>query len=119
MRTVCKVQVPSDEIVDMIAMRNGLVAAFRAMTMSRLVSVARVRRGAGRGIFSGDGKDMFVDMVVMNMVEMPIVQVIGVAVMRDRLMAAACRVAMGMMVVSGMCAHRWTPWGKVAKSLRT
>ncbi len=117
-RAMGEVQVPADHIVQMIAMGNGLVTAARAMAMPGLVSVAGMCRGASGWIFTGDGKDMFIDMVGMNMVEMAIVHVIGMAVMHDRLMAAARCVAVGVMVMSSMGAHRGTPLVKVDERLK-
>jgi hypothetical protein len=119
MRTMREVQVPADHIVHMVAMWNGLVPTVRAMAMPGLMSIAGMCRGAGNGIFSGDGKDMFVDMVVMNMVEMAVVQVVGMALMRHSLVAAACGVTVGMMVMRSMGAHRGTPLVKVDERLKT
>ncbi len=108
-RVMGKVQVAGHKIVDVVSMWNSLVAAARTVAMSRLVSLAGMPRGAGGGIFFGDSKDMFIDVVLMDMVEMAIVQVVGMTVMRNRLVAAAWSVTVGMMGMSGMCAHRGTP----------
>jgi hypothetical protein len=40
MRAVGEVQVPSDDIIDVVAMRDGLVAAAGAVAMPAFMSVA-------------------------------------------------------------------------------
>ncbi len=47
-------QMPSDQVVDMIAVGNRLVAAAGAMNMSRFVAIAVVPRSASRGIGFAD-----------------------------------------------------------------
>lgn len=108
-RAMGKVQVAGHKIVDVVSMGNRLVSAARAMAMSGFMSVAGMRRGADGGILLGDREHMFIDVVVMDMVEMAIVEVVGMALMRNRLVAAASGVAVGMMVMRGVCAHGRTP----------
>jgi hypothetical protein len=117
-RTMGKVQVSADHIVHMISMWNGLVATVRAMPMASLMPFAAMRGGAGRGILAGDRECMLVDVVTVEMVQVAVVQVVGMAVMRDRLVAAACRVTVGMIVMNRVGAHRGPPSVKVEERLK-
>ena len=117
-RTMGEVQVPADHIVHMIAMRNSLVPAVRAMAMSGLVSVAGMRGSTSRWIVAGNGERMLVDVVAMDMVEMAVVQVVGMALMRHRLVAAAWCVMVRVMVMISMGAHRKTPLVKADERLK-
>ncbi len=117
-RTMGEVQVPADHIVHMVAMWNGVVPAICAMAMSGLVSVAGMRGGTSVWIVAGNGEHMFVDVVVMDVVQMAVVQVVGMAVMRDRLVAAACCMTVGMLVMNRMGAHRRTPSVRVDERLK-
>jgi hypothetical protein len=50
MSLVVMVQVTTDQIIDMIAVRNGFMTAARAVTMRAVVVVALVRRRARRRV---------------------------------------------------------------------
>ena len=117
-RTMGEVHVPADHIIYMIAMWNGLMTAVRAMAVPGLMTGAGMSRGASSRILAGDSQHMFVDMVTVDMVEMAVVQVVGMAVMRDRLVTTAYGVTVGMMVMYSMGAHRGTPLVKVDERLK-
>jgi hypothetical protein len=53
---------------------------------------------------------MFIDMIAVWMVQMSIVQVVGVTVMGDGRMPAVRSVLMGVMLMDGVVAHRRTPF---------
>ncbi len=78
-------QVSVDEIIRMIAMRNCLVAATGAVLMTAAVDLGRMCDG----VLRVNRKYMFIDMPFMNMVHVPIMQVIGMAVMLDSGVPAA------------------------------
>lgn len=105
------VQVIPDEIVDMIAMRHGLVTAGWTMLVLRIVTSAAVLRSAALGIFRVYPDDVLVDMVAMRMMQMPIMQVVDVTVMADSGVTASVTVLMRVLGVSGMGAgrHEWPP----------
>ncbi len=83
------VQVPVDQVVHVVAVRYGLVTAAGSVPMARLVGVARVIGRAVGGIRAADGELMLVHVVRVGVVEMPIVQVVDVAIVPDCLVAAA------------------------------
>lgn len=117
--TVGEVQVPSDDIVHMISMWNGWMPAARAMAMAGIMFIASMRRGAGSGILTGDGDRMLVDVIVMDVMQVAVVEVVGMAVMGDRLVAAACGVTMRMIVMRRMGTHWQTPSVKVVDGLNS
>jgi hypothetical protein len=100
-----KVQVTADEIIHMIAMRNGLVPTSRSMAVRGVVTAAGMGRSAGSGILAGDGECMFVDVVLMEMVQVAIVQVVGMVFMGHRLVAAVGSMLVSVVVMDRMGAH--------------
>lgn len=85
------------EVIDVITMGYGFVTAIGAMRMR----AAHLRRTLDRigGVYRDD---MFVDMILVHMVQMAIVQVINMAVMPNRSVAAVRTVPMsvvGMMLL--------------------
>ena len=69
------VQVIADEVVDVIAVRDALVAASLAVLVILRVRAAVVRWRAGGGVRSRDAERA---LVAVARVEMPFVQVVGV-----------------------------------------
>lgn len=78
---VMMVQVPIDKVIDMIAMRYGLVPAIRAVNvlfvMPRTIMGRRALVGIGRAHFYS----MIVHLTSVLMVQVSVMQVIRVAVM--------------------------------------
>ena len=95
------VQVTVDEVIDMVAMRHGLVAAAGTMHMVGGMPAAGMTSGAGRGVLRIDADGMFVDMVAVHMVQVAVVQIVHVAVVLDGRVAAARTVDVGMVRVGG------------------
>lgn len=93
MVAVRMMQVTADQIVDMVAVRHGLVAAAWAVHMLPVVATAAVAGRATFGIGRADRDHMLVDAVAMRVVQMTILQVIDMAVVLDRGVAAAGSVA--------------------------
>jgi len=102
---VGEVQMTCNEVVDMISVGNRWVSAVRAMPMSGVMPAAAMSGCAGSGILIIDGESMLVDMVAMKMMQMPVVEIIGVAVMCDGWMATIGSVLMGVSIVNGVIAH--------------
>lgn len=109
MRAMGEVQMTVDEIVDMVSVRHGLVATVCAVAMAGLMSVAAMGGRASGRVLRSDTEPMFIDMVAVWMVQMPIMQVVGVTVMGDGRMPAVRSVLMGVMLMDGVVAHRRTP----------
>jgi hypothetical protein len=75
------VQPSSDEVIDVIAVRNRLVTAAVAMAVRR-VAVDRVGMTGRMRLIDANG--MLVDVVAMRVVHMSVVQVVDVIVVLDR-----------------------------------
>ena len=95
--TVWMMQVTADEIVRVISVGNGLMAAIGAMLMAcGMVTTCMIGR-TGFGILARDAHCMFVMVISMLVVHVAIVQIVGVPFVLNRGMAAIR--AMGMIPV--------------------
>ena len=104
MVAVLVVQTAVDDVVNMIAVRYGFVAA----TFSVNVAVAGVNRMAAVRIGFIDTQCMLVVVAVVLMVQVPVVQIINVAFVFDGSVAAVCAVDVVMMFV-GFAGHFFSP----------
>jgi hypothetical protein len=99
-------QVTVDEIVDVVAMRHGFVAAAWTMNVIGAVTAAAMVRRADGGVLVTDIDRMLVDMIAVRMMQMTVVQIIRVIAMADRDMAATRSMRMivvGMMGKFALC----------------
>jgi hypothetical protein len=96
----------ADEVVDMVAMRHGLVATSGPVHMPGIVRAARVAGLAARRMRRIDRDHALVDVVVVRVVKMAVVQVIDVSVVLDGTMPAFGAVDMLVSVVNRVRAHR-------------
>jgi len=92
---VVMMQASVHQVVHMIAMRNGGVAAIRAMNVLPVVAFRTER--AFVGIRGADGDGVFVHVVAVRMMQMAIVKIIHVPVVHDGNVSAIF--AMGMRMV--------------------
>ena len=97
---VLVMQTAVDDVVDMIAVRYGFVAATFAVN----VAVAGVNRMAAVRIGVIDAQGMFVVVAVVLMMQVAVVQIIDVAFVFDGSVAAVCAVNVVMMFV-GFAGH--------------
>ena len=91
------VQVTVDEIVDVIAVRNGFVAATGAVYVRSIMSAASVIRCAVGRVLTTDFDLVLVDVVAVHVVQVTVMQVVHVAVVLHRGMTAVG--TMGVVVV--------------------
>jgi hypothetical protein len=119
------VQVATHEVIDVVAVRHRFMAAVGPVTMCLLVSGAVMAGGAAGRIGTGDRQPVFLDVAAVLVVQMAVVQVIGVAVVVDGRVAAVRPVLMVVaFVVSrhvnpflpGMLAPRSARWHAPARS---
>lgn len=101
MAAVRVVQVAGDEVVRVIAVRHGFVAAAGAVRVAGGVRGAGMARRAGFGIRGRDRQAMLVRVPAVDVVEVPVVEVIRVAVVREGgvTTARAVRVGFGVLPV--------------------
>ncbi len=79
-----KVQMPVHQIVGVVAVGHGFVPAVRAVHMRLLMTAALVSRSAQRRIVAADGYAMLLNASRGGVVQMAIVQIIGVALVLYR-----------------------------------
>ena len=101
---VLVMQTAVDDVVDMIAVRYGFVAA----TFTVNVAVASVNRMAAVRIGFIDAQGVFIVVAVVLMVQVAVVQIIDVAFVFDGSVAAVCAVNVVMMFV-GFAGHFFSP----------
>jgi hypothetical protein len=88
-----------DQIINMVAMRHGLVSTLRPMDMPRRMSCAIMPGGAVLRVGRGYANHMFIDMVLMRMMQMAVVQVVDMAFVHDSGVAALRSMRMIMIFV--------------------
>jgi hypothetical protein len=100
--TVWMMEPAVDQIVDVIAMRDRLMAASGPMHMLGVVSrVSEFRRAAGR-VLGAHLDDMFFDNVALLMVEMAVVEIVDVVAVLNGDMTASRAVLVRMIGVNAV-----------------
>lgn len=99
MSLVRMMQVSLHQIIYMIPVRYGLVSTALAMNMAGLMSPADMACRAGCRICRRHLKRVFVKVTFMRMMQMPVMQVIHVALMQDRRVPAVRAVYVRMVFV--------------------
>ena len=99
MIAVRMVQVAADEEVGVVAVGHGLMAAAGAVLMPLLVFTAVVARRASRGVDGSDLELVLLHVLAALVMQVPVMQVIDVAFVLDRRVAAVGAV---LMVVVGV-----------------
>lgn len=90
------VKVASDQIIYMISVRHSFMAAIRAMHVPLRVTFALMPRGTVLRIGFADIYDMFIDMVIVRVMQMALVKVADVVIMCDAGVTAFRPVRMSM-----------------------
>jgi hypothetical protein len=99
------VEMTIDEVIDVIAMRHGLMSTSRPMHMSGLMTTAPVIWRAPIWVFRAHLDRVLLDDIARLMMQMPVMQVVDMTAVLHRDMAAAYAVLVRMV---GMvtCRHR-------------
>jgi len=83
------VEVSVDEVVDVVAVGNGFVAAAGAVDMGGVMSATSVFWGADSRVDRRESDAVLIDVAVMQVVQMAIVEIVDVILMLDGGVAAA------------------------------
>jgi hypothetical protein len=102
-------QVSSDEVVDVVSVRHGFVAAAGAMLVGGIVGATSMGRRARRWVRCTNSERVLVDSVALRVVQVAVVEVVGVAVMLHGLVAAAGAVLVRVIRVSLVIGHERSP----------
>ncbi len=97
--SVGMMEVAIDQIIHMIAMGDGGVAAIGPVDVGRVMAAAKMRRCAVGRILRGDLEHAFVVVAIMRLMEVAIMQEVDVVAVGDGEVAAAFAV---LMLVLGM-----------------
>lgn len=100
------VEMVVDQVIDVVAVRDGGVAAVGPVGVPRLVGGASVIRGAVIGVARANRERVLIDVVSVGMVEMTVVQVVDVVVVPDRDMPASRTVLVLVPSVDLVVSHR-------------
>lgn len=85
-------QMTGDDVVDVIAMRHGFMAAVLAVHVARFVSSAAVIRRTVCGVIAVDVEAMLVVVTIVGVMQVTVVQIIDVVVVLDSRVAAVAAV---------------------------
>lgn len=102
MPIVLVVEMTVHEVVDVVAVRDGFMAAAGAVDMVGGVCGAGVTGGAGGRILIGHIEGVLVVVAFVRVVEMAVVQVVHMVAMKDGGVAATGAVLMGMIGMNVM-----------------
>jgi len=105
MATVRMMQVPINQVVHMVSMRNGGVPASFSMNVPLVVTAARVRWRAGIRVCFRYLQHAFVNVAFVGVMQMAIVQIVHMVSMLDCRMTASGTMRMRMIFVSSMSVH--------------
>lgn len=89
MIAVRMVQAPVDEIIDMVSMGDGLMAAIWAMPMRCIVPFRRLVGRAAIGVLGCNFDDVLVGAATFNMLQASLIKIIDVVSMANRDVATA------------------------------
>jgi hypothetical protein len=99
MAAMLMVQMTIDKIVHMITVRHALVTAAGTVHVPGLMPFARVIGRALRPISVAAFQDVLVNVITVHMMQMAIMQIVGVAVVLESGVTAARRVRVRMLFV--------------------
>jgi hypothetical protein len=102
-------QVAVNQVVDVTAMGNALMFTARAMYMTLLMSSTLVTRRTSLWIRRRDFKNVLVNAIGVCVLQVAILQVVGVTGVNDGYMAAGESVLMNILLMIGAFAHRDPP----------
>lgn len=105
MVSVRMMQMPIDEIVDVIAVRHRVVPASRPVHVPRLVPATTVLRRAAVGIALRHLDHVLVDVILVRVMQMTVVQIVDVIAVPHGGVSAAGPVLVRVIGVVGMGAR--------------
>ncbi len=94
------VEMPVDQVVGMIPVRNDFVPAIGSVCVVRAMPFACVALGAVRRVGARYGETMLIDVAIMCVVQVAVMQKIDMPVMLNGCVAAACAVLMIVVFVN-------------------
>jgi hypothetical protein len=99
------VEVSVHQIIGVVAVGHGFMSAVRTVHVRFLMTAAVVPRGADGRVIAADGDAMLLYASLAGMVQMAIVQIIGMTLVLHRRMAAVGTVGVGVAIVNFLSCH--------------
>ena len=109
MAVVGVMQVATDEVIGMITVGHGLMAAAGTVDVAGIMRATLMRRRTGVGVPGRDLDAALVDVVAVHGVEAAVVEVVDVIAVADGRVAAALAVDVGMLRVDPVLGHGQIP----------
>jgi len=103
------VEVAANQVVDMVAVGDGLMSAVGTMNVVGLVALALVLRGAAVGVGVARRDRMLVHMVSMGVVEVAVMEVVEVPLVAHCRVPAACPMLVIVSLVESVLVHLAPP----------
>ena len=100
------VQMTGDQVVEVVRVGHGLVAATGTVLVRTVMRAAGVAGGALVRVGSARGQAVLVHVIAMLVMQVPVVQIVRVTLVAHGAMAAAWGVGMGSVVLVLGAAHR-------------
>ena len=101
-RLIRVMQVALHQIVGMVTVRHGIVAAAGSMLVPRVVTAAGVRCRAACGVRTGHVERVLVDMAFVHVMQMAVMQVVDMSSVLDLRMRTVGTMLVRMLVVNGV-----------------
>jgi hypothetical protein len=98
-------QVPCHQVVGVVGVRDDLVPAVRAVSVRLVVRSAGVRGRAGCWVRPSYDQRALVDVVAVHVVQMAVVEIVGVVAVLDLFVSTARLVRMVMSIVGVVLCH--------------
>jgi hypothetical protein len=105
MAVVRTMEMPLYDVVRVVPMRDGFMAAIAPMLMSLLMSIAGVRWIAGCRIVPCYGQPVLIDAITIHIMKVAVVQVVLVAIVGNPPVAARGGVGVAVVVVPALVLH--------------
>lgn len=102
MAAVRMMQMPCDEVIHMVAVRDRFVPAIRAVWVVSCMCCTRVLRGACGWISGTYRQHVFIHVIAVRLVQVAIVQIVHVVAVLDARVAASGSVTVRMSFVNLM-----------------
>ena len=103
-------QVAVDQIVDMVTVRDGFMAAAGPVLVTLRMAAASMLRRARVGILGADIEDVFVEVVAVRVMQVTVVEIIHVVAVLHGDVSAARPVSVRVVVVNLVIGHDCSPF---------
>jgi hypothetical protein len=106
MSAVLIVQVAVNEVVGVISVRDRFVAAHRVVFVAGVVCVAAVPAIAVLRIRARNRENVFVDVCLVDVMQVPVVEIVDVGLVENRDVSASGRMRVPVLIVRFVVCHR-------------